>query len=371
MRVAIVHDWLVTWRGGEKVLDALASIYSDAEIFTLFCDRSTLPESFRSRKITVHPLANRLRFMRKALLPLMPIWIEELDLSGFDLVISTSSCVAKGVIVDPEAKHICYIHSPMRYIWDQRDEYLSFARKIPVLNFFVSFLSTILRIWDVSSAARVDLFVANSSFVKKRIRKYYGRDAIVIPPPVEASRFAVSDLKATGDYYLAAGAFVGYKRLDLAIKACERLGRKLVIAGDGPELNRLRQLAGPNTEIIKAPSEEDWVRIFSKAKAFIFPGVEDFGITAIEAMAAGLPVIAQKRGGALDFVVDQQTGVFFSKPTEQSLCGAIEQFESVSWKRPKIREFSLQFAREKFISKFKQAVDDMSVRASEKLEGIR
>lgn len=362
MRVAIVHDWLVSWRGGEKVLDAVATIYPDAEIFTLFCDPSTLPETLKSRKIHVHPVANRFKFLRKLLLPLMPIWIEEFNLSGFDLVISTSSCVAKGIIVDPEAKHLCYIHSPMRYVWDQREEYLGFARKIPLLNFLVNLLSTFLRVWDVTSASRVDLFIANSTFVQKRIKKYYGRDSIVIPPPVDVARFSTIDLQdADKDYFLAAGALVGYKRFDLAIKACERLGRNLVIAGDGPELPRLRKLAGSHTKFISTKSEDAWLAVFRKARGFIFPGVEDFGITAIEAMAAGLPVIALKRGGALDFVIDQQTGVFFEEPTEASLCEAIQHFDTLSWRRTKIREFSMQFSREKFLAKMRTALDGLSV----------
>ena len=360
MRVAIVHDWLVTWRGGEKVLDALATIYPDAEIFTLFCDQSIVPSHLRTRKIHVHPVANRFRFLRKALLPFMPIWIEEFNFSGFDLVLSTSSCVAKGIIVDPDAKHICYIHSPMRYIWDQREEYLGFVRKIPILNFFVNFLSTILRVWDSTSAVRVDIFVANSTFVKKRIRKYYGRDAMVIHPPVDVSRFSSTDLQENGDYFLAAGALVGYKRFDLAIRACERMGRKLVIAGQGPELGQLKRLAGPNTTFVSATDNEAWAAIFSKAKAFIFPGIEDFGITAIEAMAAGLPVIALRRGGALDFVVDQETGVFFDEASETSLCDAIRRFEGMSWRRAKIREFSQQFSREKFVSKMRAALESLS-----------
>jgi glycosyltransferase involved in cell wall biosynthesis len=359
LRVAIVHDWLVTWRGGEKVLDALASIYPDAEIFTLFCDTSTLPQSLRSRKITVHPVANRFKFMRKALLPFLPLWIEEFDLSGFDLVISTSSCVAKGVIVDPDTKHVSYVHSPMRYIWDQREEYLGFARKIPVLNFLVSFLSTILRIWDVTSSCRVDLFVANSTFVQKRIRKYYAREAIVIPPPVDVARFSDVDLEVNGDYFLAAGALVGYKRFDLAIKACERLGKTLVIAGSGPDLGRLKKLAGRNTRFVTATDDKAWVDLFRHAKAFVFPGVEDFGITAIEAMAAGLPVIALKRGGALDFVLEEQTGVFFKEPSDTSLCDAIIQFEGLTWKRSKIREFAEQFTLEKFASRIRAAIEEL------------
>lgn len=359
MRVAIVHDWLVSWRGGEKVLEAIASLYPEAEIFTLFCDLSTLPAELKTRKIHVHPVANRLKFMRKALLPFMPVWIEEFDLGGFDLVISTSSCVAKGVIVDPDAKHLCYMHSPMRYIWDQRAEYLGWTRKIPLVNFVVSVISTFLRAWDVTSSARVDLFVANSTFVQKRIKKYYGRRSLVIPPPTDVSRFTSKSSENTRDYFLAAGAFVSYKRFDLAIRACERLGKKLIVAGQGPELARLRQLAGNHTTIINAPSDDQWTKLFAGAKAFIFPGVEDFGITAIEAMASGKPVIALKRGGALDFVIEGQTGLFFAEATTDSLAKALEQSETLTWDHSKIQEFAGKFSRENFISKMRVTLDEL------------
>lgn len=341
------------------MLEAIASLYPEAEIFTLFCDLSTLPEALRTRKIHVHPVANRLKFMRKALLPLMPVWIEEFDLSGFDLVISTSSCVAKGVIVDPDAKHLCYMHSPMRYIWDQRAEYLGWTRKIPLVSFLVSLVSTFLRAWDVTSSARVDLFVANSTFVQKRIKKYYGRRSLVIPPPTDVSRFTSKPDENNQDYFLVAGAFVSYKRFDLAIRACEHLGKKLIVAGQGPELARLRQLAGAHTTIINAPSDEQWTKLFAGAKAFIFPGVEDFGITAIEAMASGKPVIALKRGGALDFVIEGQTGLFFSEATVASLAKSLEQSQTMAWDETKIRDFALKFSRENFISKMRVTLDEL------------
>jgi len=359
LRVAIVHDWLVSWRGGEKVLEAIATIYPDAEIFTLFCDLSTLPDSLRHRKITVHTVANRLKFMRKLLLPWMPVWIEEFNLSGFDLVISTSSCVAKGVIVDPDAKHLCYMHSPMRYIWDQREEYFGFVRKIPVLNLLVNKMTSLLRIWDMASSSRVDLFVANSTFVKQRIKKYYGRRALVIPPPVEVERFLNANSSSRSDYFLAAGAFVSYKRFDLAIAACEKLGRKLIVAGQGPALKQLKRLAGPNTQIIDAPDDATWNRIFANAKGFIFPGVEDFGITAIEAMASGVPVIARKRGGALDFVVENQTGVFFEHATVDSLCDAITRFDAMNWDASTLRKQAERFSRDNFLTNLRVALHEL------------
>jgi glycosyltransferase involved in cell wall biosynthesis len=201
--------------------------------------------------------------------------------------------------------------------------------------------------------------VANSTFVQKRIKKYYGRRSLVIPPPTDVSRFSSKVSENTGDYFLAAGAFVSYKRFDLAIKACEHLGKKLVVAGQGPELNRLRKLAGTHTKIIDAPSDEQWTALFAGAKAFIFPGVEDFGITAIEAMASGKPVIALKRGGALDFVIEGQTGLFFNEATVASLAGALEQAQTLTWDQSKIQEFARKFSRESFISKMRVTLEEL------------
>ncbi len=359
MRVAIVHDWVVSWRGGEKVLEAIASLYPDAPIYTLFYNPQVLPESLKDRKIIAHPAANRLRFMRKALLPLLPIWIESIDLAGFDLVVSTSSCVAKGVIVDPGARHLCYIHSPMRYVWDQRQEYLGQVLRLPVIGFLAQALSSLMRLWDAASATRVDLFVANSNFVRQRIKKYYGRDARVIAPPVDVLRFkSTPDIRKKG-YLLAAGAFVGYKRFDLAIAACEAMGRKLVVAGQGPHLERLRSLAGPHTSIIEAPSDSMWVQLMREADGFLFPGIEDFGITAIEAMAAGTPVIARRGGGALDFIVEGTTGVFFDEPSVASVCEAIKRHDRVVWDRTALADQAAKFGLGGFQRKIREAIQGL------------
>ena len=346
MRVAIVHDWLVSWRGGEKVLESLASLYPDAPIFTLFCDLSTLPEPFRDRNIIVHSGANRFRFMRKALLPFFPIWIESIDLSGFDLVISTSSCVAKGVLVDPSTRHLCYIHSPMRYIWDQRDEYVGALRRIPIVGFIVDLISSLLRVWDTASSTRVDLFVANSNFIKQRVKKY-------------VKKFLKSNAQIKKGYLLAAGAFVGYKRFDLAIAACEKLGRKLIVAGQGPEYASLKSMAGPHTTIMNAPDDATWTTLMREADGLIFPGVEDFGITAIEAMAAGTPVIAYRAGGALDYIIENKTGVFFAEPTTESLCAAIEQHKSTTWSRVALEQHAANYSHEGFKAKMRVIIDEL------------
>ncbi len=359
VRVAIVHDWLVSWRGGEKVLESLASLYPDAPIFTLFCDLSTIPEPFRQRNIIVHPGANRFRFMRKALLPFFPIWIESINLSGYDLIISTSSCVAKGVLVDPSARHLCYIHSPMRYVWDQRDEYVGGLRRIPIVGFIVDLISSLLRVWDTVSSTRVDLFVANSDFIKQRVKKYYGRSALVVPPPVDVKKFQSSDTQIKKGYLLAAGAFVGYKRFDLAISACEKLGRKLILAGQGPEYESLKSMAGPHTTVINGPDDSTWTTLMREADGLIFPGVEDFGITAIEAMAAGTPVIAYKAGGALDYIIENKTGVFFDEPTAESLCAAIERHKSTKWSRLDLEQYASNYSREGFTVKMRVIIDKL------------
>ncbi|MCX6128930.1 MAG: glycosyltransferase [Proteobacteria bacterium] len=355
MRVAFVHDWLVTYRGGERVLEALLELYPEAPIYTLFYEEASMPESIRKRDIRVSPGLNRLRAFRKLLLPLLPAAIEALPLEDYDLVISTSSCVAKGVMVGPNAKHISYIHSPMRYIWDQRRFYLTPQRVFSIREALVHWLCNKLRVWDVTSNQRVDRFVANSNFVRSRVRRYYGRDASVVHPPVSIERFKPQTMK-NGGYFLAAGAFVNYKRFDLAIAACEKLGRRLIIAGSGPELKKLRLLAGSMTEFRVRPSAEEWVNLFQGAEAFLFPGIEDFGITAIEAMAAGTPVIAYKAGGALDFIQEGKTGLFFTEPSVSALMEVLANFQKSNFSSDYLVKTAGSYSREEFLRSMRQEI---------------
>ena len=358
MRVAYVHDWLVTYRGGEKVLEALLELYPEAPVYTLFYSPSAMPESIRRRTIHVPKWLNRLKLLRKALLPLLPSAIESLPLEDYDLVISTSSCVAKGVMVGPHAKHLCYMHSPMRYIWDQRQHYLNRNRSFSPKEFLIHVLSQRLRIWDVSSNNQIDSFIANSSFVARRIARYYGRPAKVIHPPVELERFFPLVAKVTkGDYFLVAGAFVAYKRFDLAISACEQLGFKLKVVGSGPEEKRLRKVAGSNTEFVIKPNGDDWVKLFQGAKALLLPGIEDFGITAIEALAAQTPLIALKAGGAIDFVEEGRTGLFFEQPTLESLKAAILQFDKLEFNADTLTTFAKRFSKKSFLEKIRQELN--------------
>lgn len=328
VKVALVHDWLVTCRGGEKVLEALLPLFPSAPIYTLFHDADKMPQSIRSREVICPRGLNLLRPLRKAMLPLLPAAIESLPLFDYDLIVSTSSCVAKGALPGPRGRHLCYIHSPMRYVWDQRSEYLDRLPPVPFLKSTIHCLSKSLREWDVASAQRVDRFVANSRFVRQRVQRFYGRDAEVVYPPVDVERFA-SGAQSSGarDYYLAAGAAVSYKRFDLAVAACQKLGRKLVIAGDGPEWSALRRQAGSGVEFVRNPDDQTWTQLMRGAKALLFPGVEDFGITGVEAIASGTPVVALRAGGALDFVAPGQSGVFFDTPEAGALAAAIQSFE--------------------------------------------
>lgn len=353
MRVAYVHDWLVTYRGGEKVLEALLELYPEAPVYTLFYSPSHMPESIRRRKVHVPRFLNRLKVLRKALLPFLPAAIESLPLENYDLVISTSSCVAKGVMVSPSARHLSYVHSPMRYIWDQRRHYIGGKSSFSPKDFLIHVLSHRLRIWDVTSNFKVDRFIANSRFVSQRITRYYGRESTVIHPPVAIERFFPSLQSVKEDYFLVAGAFVSYKRFDLAIEACNRLGLSLKVIGDGPDEKRLRKMAGPRTEFIIKPTSEDWVQYFQKSQALLFPGVEDFGITAIEAIAAGTPLIALKAGGALDFVVEGKTGLFFQDQTVESLMAAILLFQKTRFLVSDLTAYAQQFSKEAFLEKIR------------------
>ncbi|MFY7930745.1 MAG: glycosyltransferase [Oligoflexus sp.] len=359
MRVAYVHDWLVTYRGGERVLEAMLDLYPEAPVYTLFYDPRAMPASITRRDVRVDPWLNALRPLRKALLPILPSAIEALPLEDFDLILSTSSCVAKGVMVGPDSRHLCYIHSPMRYIWDQRQHYLVTRRNFSPFEALVHHLSHKLRMWDVTSSNRVDRFVANSSFVQKRVQRYYGRNASVIHPPVDVDRFRPQSPVVKPGYLLAAGAFVSYKRFDLAIAACEQLGQRLVIAGSGPDERRLRRLAGRHTEFRIQPDASQWVRLFQEADALLFPGVEDFGITAIEAMGAGTPVIALRAGGALDFILEGETGTFFDQADVDTLRLTLERFKVTDYSTAKLLDFAQTFHKSAFLQQLRMQIAEL------------
>ncbi|MCA0995105.1 glycosyltransferase [Alloyangia pacifica] len=327
-RVAIIHYWLVGMRGGEKVIEALCRMFPDADIYTHVADPAKLSAVLTKHRI-VETRIGRLPLAKKLYqkyLPLMPRALEEIDLSGYDLVISSESGPAKGVIAPPDAPHLCYCHSPMRYLWDQYHVYRGGAGLMTRL--MMPQLAHGLRHWDVSSAARVDGFAANSNFVASRIRKYWRRDSDVVAPPVAVEDFAPVAEDELGDFYLWCGELAPYKRPDLAIEAFRRLDLPLVVIG-GPDdaVNKLKAKAGPKTTFLgKAPFSvlKDHM---ARCKALVFPGEEDFGIVPVEVMASGRPVIAYGRGGALDSVVDGLTGLFFEEQSVDALVDAVERFE--------------------------------------------
>jgi len=328
MKVAIVHFWLVNMRGGEKMLEALLEMFPDADIYTHVYNPKAVSSLIKNKRVITSRI-NRLPFAKKLYqlyMPLMPNALMDFNLQDYDLVISSEAGPAKGVVANPDAYHLCYCHSPMRYLWDMYHEY--FRGTNPIVRFFMKRLIPSLRLWDVTSANLVDRFVTNSNYVAKRIRRIYNREAEVVYGPASVEQF-VSIERKPADYYLFFGQLTGYKRADIAIEACIKSGRKLVIAGAGAkkkEINRYKK-NGLVTFLGRVSSEEH-AKIFAEAKALLFPGIEDLGLVPIEAQSAGCPVIAYRRGGAVDTVKEGVTGVFFDEQTPDSLIKAMEYFEA-------------------------------------------
>lgn len=327
-KVALIHYWLVGMRGGEKVLEALCRMFPQADIYTHVYDPAKVSDTIRRHRVHTTSIASlplATKFYTKYV-SLMPRALEELDLSGYDLVISSESGPAKGVIPAPDALHLSYVHSPMRYIWDQHALYRQNSGRLT--RAMMDRLTPALRTWDVVSAARVDGFAANSGFVRQRIQKYWRREAQVIHPPVDVAAFAPRPDTELGEFYLYAGELTAYKRPDLAIEAFNRLGKPLVVIGGPHKAERaLAKKAGRNIRFLGRVSDDKLKRYFAACKALIFPGEEDFGILPVEVMAAGRPVIAYGRGGALDTVIEGRTGLHFKEQTVDSLVDAVERFE--------------------------------------------
>lgn len=344
-------------RGGEKVVEALCELFPEADIFTHVYEPCAVSATINSHQVYTTfiqklPGASR-RY--QSYLPLMPLALEQLDLRGYDLVISSESGPAKGIITSPDALHICYCHTPMRYVWDMYHDYLkgasSFTRFLmpPIIHY--------LRIWDMAAASRVDHFISNSTYVAERVMKHYRREAEVIPPPVDTKAFTLTDEHS--DFYLMVGQLVRYKRFELAVEAFNRMKKPLVIIGEGEQLIELKGNAGPSITIMGRQPFSVIRDYYARCKALIFPGEEDFGIVPVEAMASGRPVIAFKKGGALETVIDGLTGLFFDEQTPESLIAAVQVYERIekNFSSSLIVEHAHQFDRQKFKVRMQEAIE--------------
>ncbi len=357
MRVAIVHYWLVGMRGGEKVIEALCEMYPQADIFTHVYVPQMVSERIRQHRIVptfINSLPRASR-MYKTYLPLMPLALERVDLRGYDLIISSESGPAKGIIPPSEAVHVCYCHTPMRYIWNMYHEYRDGAG--PITRLLMPSLSHYLRMWDVTSAARVDSFVANSATVSRRIRRYYGADSTVIHPPVDTGAFATVPDAELGDYYLMAGELVSYKRPDLAVRAFNEMKLKLVVIGGGEMLDDIRRLAGPTVTVMGSQPFDVLKHHYARCRALIFPGEEDFGMVPVEAMASGRPVIAFGKGGATETVVEGVSGTFFAEQSVEAITSAVKRLADSRIDPIRIVEHARQFGREQFLRKMQKHID--------------
>lgn len=356
--LAIVADWLPTYGGAEHVVSALNTIWPDAPIFTTIANADQLWPLAKAPIRTNRFLQSIYNILGKHqwLLPLMPRAMEQIDLFGFSVVLSSSHAVAKGVIPPSTAVHVCYCHTPMRYAWEMEAEYLrDFRIRWPMKKYVKSMLKW-LRRWDLSTAKRVDIFIANSTETERRIERIYGRKSIVIPPPVSA-RFFVSPVGDNGSYFLALGRLVPYKRFDLLIDLANRLKLPLKICGTGSELNQLKSLAGPTVEFIGFAKESELPSLYANATALLFPQIEDAGIVPMEAQASGTPVIGLGLGGLSDIVIDGETGVLVNDQTVEAFAEAMDRFTTMAFDRQRIREHARQFHEDVFAKRIHAAVE--------------
>ena len=357
-RVALVHDWLTGMRGGEKVLEVLCELYPDATLCTLLHNPGTTSAAIERMTIKtsfVQVLPFRQHHYRRYL-PLFPTAIESLDVSDYDLVISSSHCVAKGVRAGSRAIHVCYCHTPMRYVWDRYDDYFGRHHAGRATRWAMRCVAPYLRWWDVRSQGRVHHYVANSRYVAQRIRTHYSRDADVIHPPVDTTQFVLST--RDDGYFLVVSALVPYKRVRLAVDAFRGLGERLLVVGTGPEEQVLRATAPPNVEFTGWLPPDRLADAYAGCRALIFPGTEDFGIVPLEAMASGKPVIALAEGGALETVTDTVTGILFRDSTPAGLAAAMARFPAMRFDPYTIRAQAERFSRAVFKQRFRDYIDD-------------
>jgi glycosyltransferase involved in cell wall biosynthesis len=360
-----VHDWLTGMRGGEKVLAALARLYPEAPIYTLLHVPGSVSPELEARRILTSfvqrlPAAAR-RY--RPYLPLFPAAAESFDLGGFELVISSSHCVAKGVRPAPGALHLCYCHTPMRYVWDRFDDYFGPGRASLPLRLVVRPLAARLRAWDARTASRVHRFAANSAYVAGRIQRYYGRESVVIPPPVDTAFFTPRPgPDAPGRYDLVVSALAPYKRLELAFEAYRGSGRRLLVVGSGPEASRLRALAPPEAELVGHVPDRELRELYRGCRAVLMPGVEDAGIVPLEAMACGRPAVVFGEGGGAESVEHGRTGLVFREPNAASLRAAVDALESARFDRLALRARAEAQSEGRFEQRIRTFVEDALAR---------
>ncbi|MGX6445623.1 glycosyltransferase [Neobacillus sp. K501] len=359
MKVAIVHDWLPFMGGAENVLGNLHEVFPDAPIYTSICNKNKIDGPLKEARIITSHLQKRGKEIKnhRLLFPFMPTALEHFNLNDFDIVISSSSAVGKSVITNPDTLHICYCNTPMRYGWEFMHDYIGpLTGKGAFKHKIMAYLMTFMRVWDYSNSARVDVYVANSVNVAKRIKKHYRRDSYVIHPPVRCDMFNLSTTDE--DYFLCVSRLQEYKRIDIAVEACTKLNLPLVVIGDGPQRKMLEKIAGPTVKFLGRVSDEVIREHYSKCRAFLFPGEEDYGITPLEAQASGRPVIAFAKGGALETVIDGETGIFFPEQNVESLIDAIRKFETIDFIKEDLREHAHKFDQSIFKKTIKEFVEE-------------
>lgn len=364
MKVAVVHEWFSTIAGSERVVEQILALYPQADLFAVYADPDVVRQTpfLRDRRVITTFIQHLPRARRsfRAYLSLMPLAVEQLDLSAYDLVISSAHAVAKGVLTGPDQLHISYVHTPIRYAWDLQHQYLRESGLAKGLKSWIArWMLHRIRLWDYRTAAGVDHFVANSRFIARRIRKVYARDAEVVHPPVNVDAFSLQEAKQ--DYFLTASRLVPYKRIELIVQAFARMpDKRLVVVGDGPEMARLQALAAPNVELVGYQPFEQLRAHMQRARAFVFAAEEDFGIIPVEAQACGTPVIAFGKGGSLETVIDSNdpataTGLFFAEQTPESIVDAVRRFDALpsgffspATCRANAQRFSIEAFRQNF-----------------------
>jgi glycosyltransferase involved in cell wall biosynthesis len=358
MKIALVHDYLVQHGGAERVLECFCEIFPEAPIYTLVYDQKIMGKTFANRRIYTSslqkiPLA---KTRHRIFPPLMPAAIEEFDFSMYDVVLSDSSSYAKGIITGPDTLHICYMHNPMRYAWDDCQKYTEDFYYPWFVKKFIPLMMNYIRMWDRASSERIDFLLANSKFVAKRIEKYYQKKSLVVNPPVDVARFTPSE--KVGNYFLLAGRLMKYKQHDIVIEAFNQIGLPLKIIGRGPEEKKLKSMANENIEFLGRVSDKELAKHYAECRAFIFPQEEDFGIVAIEALASGRPVIAYRGGDIIEHIEDGMEGVLFDEQTSAGIIQAIQEFDHLKFDAKHNRKKALKFDREIFKAKIKKIVEE-------------